>query len=69
MNAYMHTIDGRPAFMSDGQICFVRDGFRLDEIFVDSLATIRKQQKQSCDFRKNYGWSPVGKLSYIRVQK
>lgn len=69
MNLYMHTIDGKLGFMSGGQICFIRDGIRMNQLFVDSLETVRKQQKQSVEYREKNGFGSIGRLGYIRVKK
>lgn len=61
---YMHTIDGKPASFEGDQVCFSHKQIKL----VDSLYLIRKQQKQSTEWRKSQGFSDVGGLGYVTIK-
>jgi hypothetical protein len=66
-NKYMHTLDGAPARYVEGdQIYFLRDGMRFDDVVVDSLATIKKQQRLHKQRRKGLPIQRV--LGYVRFK-
>lgn len=47
---YMHTLEGRPAtYVKNSQVCFLSNGSVLS--LCDSLAQIRREQKQSLKWR------------------
>lgn len=49
-SVYMHTIMREPAFFDGDQICYLRSGCKVSEVFANSLKQIRKEQL----FTKNY---------------
>lgn len=73
-NLYMHTIDGKPAmYMPKQQIVFVSKYNRIsfEEMFVDSLSTIKRQQKASRKWREdnNMGLDLPDRYGYLRIQR
>ena len=64
---YMHTIDGRPATFDGTQIVFMSFYGPPNKV-CHSLREIRRHEKQSIDWRSNFGVSPTpGKYGYFRV--
>lgn len=71
-NLYMHTINGRPAMYEDGsQIVYINKWNRINfsEVFVSSLAAIKRQQQWTRQYRTQNGWTeePENKYGYIRI--
>lgn len=63
---YIHTIDGQPATISDGYICFMTH-YGKAGITRDSLAEIRKDQKLSARKRAKDGMGDDAfKIGYRR---
>jgi hypothetical protein len=72
-NLYMHLLDGKPAeYQPDGQICFVGrfNTLKFEDMFVDSLDKIKRQQRASEAWRKSRGFDDSFKHqhSYIRIK-
>lgn len=72
-NIYMHTIDGHPAMYVPGeQIVFFSKYSRpsFQEVFVNSLRTIRRQQKASAEWRAEQGYQADlhSKYGYVRIK-
>lgn len=72
-NLYMHTINGRPAMYQPGTyICYINQWNRVNasEMFVSTLATIKRQQEASRQWRLAEGISeePLDKYGYIRIR-
>lgn len=66
-NKYMHLIDGRPGYFAQSMIWHCRDGVLIEEILVDSLKEIRKQQAASNEHRFLLGLQ-MSSYSYLRVK-
>lgn len=70
MRLYLHTINGRPAGFGNEQICYAsnnRSKWKAKPI--KDLATIRKQQKQTFEFRKEQGYSfDESEYSYVIIE-
>lgn len=70
-NFYMHTINGKPAIYVEGQqIVYINMYSRVTfgEVFVNSLADIRKQQARCREWRAQRGMSDeAGKYGYLRI--
>lgn len=67
MNKYMHLIEGKPAKFDGEMISFVCDGVRLDELLVDSLAQIRREQRASREYRERLAMCWMD-YDYLRVK-
>jgi hypothetical protein len=64
---YLHTVDGAPGAMMGDQICHLsRFGPRTRNKLVADLATIKKQQRASEDFRRENGFQKA-KYDYVTV--
>ena len=67
---YMHTINGRPAYYNDGeQIVYLLKYHRVkfEDMFVDSLAVIRRQQTLSNQWRAERGYEVEQDYDYVRI--
>lgn len=65
---YMHLLDGHPACFDGDMICYARSGMKLDELFLDSLDAIRKQQLASAEYRRFHGLNLLHHTyEYLRV--
>jgi hypothetical protein len=72
-NRYMHLINERPGmYHGNQQIVYIShwDRVSFDDMFVNSLATIRKQQEATRAWRAAQGFSddPPDKYSYLRIK-
>lgn len=71
MNKYIHTIDGEVAQYHPGeQICYARQGAKLSDLLVSSLAEIKQQQRASSAWRHKRGMDDVlgESYGYLRVK-
>jgi hypothetical protein len=68
---YVHTIDDMPARFDGEQICYVstHPNGRFHARPVPDLATIRREQRASIQYRKRNGFSDsAGEYGYVRVE-
>jgi len=67
MQAYMHTIDGKPAFFDGRQICYMVFYGKASPL-AQSLKQIRTEQKASAEWRMGQGFqSHIEKYGHLRV--
>jgi len=70
---YLLTIDGRPAYFIQGQICFARTAYRgagiKESELVDSTREARKLIKKSIEYREANKWQTDGdRYGYIPIK-
>lgn len=67
---YMHTLDKKPAFFSDGRVCFMNGPYsRRGNTLVDSLLQIRREQRAAirADHKDGLPWDRW-EYGYVRVE-
>jgi hypothetical protein len=69
VNKYMHLIDGQPAYFHepDRRLYVAHSGITPDQLFVDDLQKIRRQQELSQAKQFARGGAAL-RLSYLRVK-
>jgi hypothetical protein len=72
---YIHTIEGRVGYFvpnafapAYGQICYVNNGVKVEQLIVPDYRTMRRQRAESTRSRVRYCAGVAPKYGYLRVK-
>lgn len=67
LKKYMHTINGRPAILCNKMLYLASGRHNFEDLFVNTLLEIRRQQKTDKEYRKNMEFKNKPQYGYFLI--